>query len=236
MPKTKLDAACAQLAECPAGKRKVDYWDTVTTGFVLEVRSTGGKTYYLRYFDGGGRQRQIKIGGHADVTFDQARKAARRLRSEVVLGGDPLAQKQGKRAVPTYATLAEQHIDHAKTYQKSWWSTEGLLKKHVVPRFGRMRLDEITSRDVARFLADKAAEGLSPASCEKLRMLLGRSYQLAVEWEFAGAERNPARGVRIPTFDNRRQRYLTAAETDRLLRAAGRSAQPQLKRSSSCCC
>ena len=36
-----------------------------------------------------------------------ARKAAKRLRSEVVLGGDPLAAKKEKRAVPTYAELAK---------------------------------------------------------------------------------------------------------------------------------
>ncbi|MBA3510451.1 site-specific integrase [Sphingomonas sp.] len=225
-----MTAAFCAAAKCEPGKRKTDYWNIGDPiGLVLETRESGRATFYLRYQDTRGRQRQIKLGGYPEISLDQARKAARRLRSEAALGADPLATKKDKRAVPTYAILADQHIAHAKTYQKSWWSTEGLLKKHVIPRFGRMRLDEITSQEVARFLADKAAEGLSPASCEKLRMLLGRSYQLALDWEIAGAERNPARGVRIPAFDNRRQRYLTADESARLLRAAERSAQPQLR-------
>ncbi len=100
MPKIKLDASTCLTAGCDPGKRKTDYWDTHTAGFVLEVRSTGGKTYYLRYFEANGRQRQHKIGGHADINFDQARKAARRLRSEVVLGGDPAATKEDKKAIP----------------------------------------------------------------------------------------------------------------------------------------
>jgi hypothetical protein len=53
MPKVKLDASTCLTADCEPAKRKTDYWDTQTAGFVLEVRSTGGKTYYLRYYEWG---------------------------------------------------------------------------------------------------------------------------------------------------------------------------------------
>lgn len=86
MPKIKLDHTFCLTAQCEPGRRKTDYWDVIVSGFVLEARSSGGKTYYLRYFDAAGRQRQHKIGGHGEITFDQAKKAAQRLRSEVVLG------------------------------------------------------------------------------------------------------------------------------------------------------
>ena len=229
MPKCRLDAAAAMVARCPLGKKKIDLWDEVTTGFVLEVRATGGKTYYLRYFDQGGRQRQLKIGGFGDISFDQARKAARRLRSEVVLGGDPLAAKQEKRSVPTYGELADRHIAHAKTYQRSWWSTEGLLRKHVIPRWGKLRLDEITPPAISQWLAEKRAEGLQPASVDKLRVLLSKSLQLALEWQVPGVDRNPVRSVPRAKYDNKRERYLEAAEADRLLSAAERSLNPQLR-------
>src|SRR5688500_1389845 len=124
MPKIKLDAAFCLIAHCPAGQRRETYWDTIISGFVLEVRSTGSKTYYLRYVDENDRQRQHKIASYADVSFDQARKMAKRLRSEVVLGGNPAAKKEEKRAVITYAALAAQHIAHAKTYQKRPENTE----------------------------------------------------------------------------------------------------------------
>jgi integrase len=145
-----------------------------------------------------------------------------------VLGGDPLQEKQEKRSVPTYASLAEQHIAHAKTYQRSWWSTEGLIRKHLLPRWGRLRLDEIHSQDIAKWLAEKS-EGLKPASVEKLRCLLGKGFQLALEWEMPGVDRNPVRSVPRPVFDNRRERFLSAEEAGRLLEAAGASLNPQLK-------
>ena len=150
MPKVLLSNAVALAASCQPGKRKTDYWDSQTPGFVLEARESGGRTYYLRYFDQTGRQRQHKIGGFNDISFDQARKAARRLRSEVVLGGDPAGAKEDRKAIPTYAELSAQHLAHAKTHMKSFDSLETIMRLHVVPRWGRQRLDEITAQDVGK--------------------------------------------------------------------------------------
>jgi len=229
MPKAKLDSAFALTAACEAGKKKTDYWDTITSGFVLEVRSTGGKTYYLRYFDQNHRQRQHKIGGHADISFDQARKAAKRLRSEVVLGGDPSGVKEEKRAIPTYASLAEQHLADAKTYQRSYDTTEMYMRRHIVPRWGKLRLDEISQQDIAKWLAEKADSGLAPATVEKIRVLFSRSFELGSRWKIAGAETNPVRGISRPKFSNARERFLTTAEAVRLHKAVEASVNPQLR-------
>jgi integrase len=231
MPKAKLDAAFCAAAACEAGKRKTDYWMSGgdPAGLVLEVRPSGGKTFYLRYQDHAGRQRQVKLAGYGQVTFEQVRKLAKRVRSEVLLGGDPLAAKREKKAVPTYAALAQQHIAHAKTYQRSWSTTEGIIRKHLLPALGRMRLDEITPQQISRLLAEKLDEGLAPATVEKIRVVLGKSYAFAQEWQIPGVDRNPVRLVKRPVFDNRRTRSLSAVEVERLLEAAARSANPQLK-------
>ena len=229
MPKFKLNAGFCSAAECSPGKRKTDYWDTHTSGFVLECRESGGKTYYLRYFDGAGRQRQHKIGGFGDISFDQARKAARRLRSEVVLGGDPAGAKDDKKAIPTYAELSAQHLAHAKTHMKSYDSLETIMRLHLVPRWGRHRLDEITLQDVGKWLAEKTEDGLMPATVEKLRVMMGRSFELGRRWGVAGCTHNPTRGIQRPKFDNKRERFLTSDEAGRLLKAAGDSLNPQLR-------
>lgn len=99
--KLKLDHLTCLTATCTPGKKRTDYWDTVTTGFVLEVRAGGSKTYALRYIDEHGKQRQHKIGGYGEITFAEAQKAAKRVRSQVVLGGDPAAKKAEKKAAVT---------------------------------------------------------------------------------------------------------------------------------------
>ncbi len=228
MPTQKLDAAFCLAATCRPGRKKTDYYDTVTTGFVLEVRASGGKTYCLRYSDPNGRQRQLKIAGFEDVTFAQAQKKAKKLRSEVVMEGDPAARKERKKAVPTYAELAKRHIDHAKTYLKRPENTEAVINNHLVARWGKLRLDEITEEDISKWLGEKR-QTLAPATVEKLRVTLGRSFELGRRWKIPGAELNPARGVPRFRFDNARERYLSASEAQRLVAACESSSNPQLK-------
>jgi integrase len=228
MPKTKLNATFCLTAVCEPQKRKTDYWDTIISGFVLEVRSTGGKTYYLRYFDQNERQRQLKLGGYADITFDQARKKAKKLRSEVVLGGDPLSDKEERKAISTYSALAEQHLAYAKAHLRSHSSTETNLRVHILPRWGKLRLNEIKPQDISAWLAEKAKDGLKPATVEKIRILFGRSFELGRRWVLPGCENNPVRAVPRAKFNNARERFLTASEAARLLKACDESLNPQL--------
>lgn len=229
MPKAKLDAALCLVATCPEHKTKEVFWDTATTGFTLEVRPNGGKTYYLRYWDEGGRQRQIKIGGYTDLSFDQARKKAQRLRSEVTLGGDPAAKKQERKAIPTYAELSKQHLTHAESYQRSHGDIESIMRLHLVPRWGKLKLNEIKQQDVAKWLGEKRAEGFAPSTVEKIRVTFHRSFELATRWNIPGGQPNPIRGIPRPKFDNKRQRYLSATEAERLQRAVAGSPNRNLR-------
>lgn len=229
MPKLKLDNSNALTAQCEPGKRKTDWWDTHIRGLVLEARSSGGKTFYLRYQDEHGRQRQFKIAAFGDLTVDKVRKEAQRLRSQVVLGGDPAATKEEKKATPTYAEFADQHLAHAKTYQRSYDTTEMYMRRHIKPRWGKLLMSEIKQPDVAKWLADKTEEGLALATVEKLRVILGRSFELAIRWNTPGVTRNPARGIKRPPINNARDRYISATEAQRLRLAVAGSRNTQLK-------
>lgn len=224
MPKVKLDQAFVASARCEDGKKKTDYYDTVTTGFVLECRSTGGRTYYLRYEDAGGRQKQHKIGRFEDITLANARKAAQRLRSEVVMGGDPAATKAAVKAVPLYAELAAMHMTDAETHQRSYSTTEMYMRKHIVPRWGKVRITDINPRAISQWLASKREEGLAPATVVKIKAIFGRSFELGARWGVPGCEgKNPVRAVQTKPVDNARTRYLNAEEAARLIEGAGRS-------------
>jgi integrase len=229
MPKLKLDTTNCLTAQCGAGKKKTDYWSTEVRGLVLEVRSTGGRTFYFRYQDQQGRQRQHKICAFGDLTIDKVRKEAQRLRSEVVLGGDPAGKKEEKKAIPTYAAFVQRHLDHAKTYQRSYDTLEMYVRRHIKPRWGKVLMSEVHQPDVAKWLAAKSEEGLALATVEKLRVILGRSFELALEWNVPGVTRNPTHGIKRPPINNARDRYLTAAEAQRLRMAVANSRNTQLK-------
>ncbi len=228
MPKVKLDSAFVLAARCEEGKRKTDYYDNAVTGFVLECRSTGGKSFYLRY-DSDGRQRAVKLAAFGDAPFAQIRRKAEKLRSEVVMGGDPAAAKADAKAVPLYSELAAMHMADAELHQRSFSTTEGYMRVHVVPRWGRVRLTDIDSRSVARWLASKRDEGLAPATVVKIRAIFSRSFELGARWGVAGCDRpNPVRAVESKPVNNARERYVTAEEAVRLIEAARASRNPQL--------
>lgn len=132
MPHENLSSSFVNTIVCPPGKAKADYYDNTITGFILEVRSSGGKTYSLRYRDSHGKLRQHKIGDVKSITFDKARNAAEKLRSRVVLGEDPAEERKTKRSIPTLADFNhDRYMPFVKGYKKSWDSDDSYLRNHI---------------------------------------------------------------------------------------------------------
>ena len=226
MPKVQLTAAFCATAQCEPGKRKTDYYSDTYIGFGLECRASGGKSYFQRYFDQHGRQRQVTIAGHNEVKFEDAKKAAKRIRSEAVLGGDPAAKADKKKAIITYRELADMHLTYAASHHRSD-GAQRILRNHVIPRFGRLRLDEIKQQDITKWLAEKRQGGLAPASIAKIKTVMSKSFELARQWELFDS--NPTKHSWKETYNNARERYLTSEEAGRLRLACECSANPQLK-------
>ncbi|MCJ2178599.1 site-specific integrase [Novosphingobium album (ex Hu et al. 2023)] len=228
MAKLKLTSALCRIVECEPGKRKEVFRCTEQTGFGIEVRSSGEKTYWFYYTNPAGKAAQIKIGRYSDVSFDVAKKKAKELRSQTVLGGNPAAEKAERKAIPTYAILAQQHIDHAHTYQRRPENTEAIIRKYLIPRFGKLRINDVTPQAIAKHLAE-LRKTLAMSSVDKIRVTLNRSYVLAAKWGLPGSERNPVQAVERPRYDNKRERFLTPNEAKRLLDACAASLNPLLR-------
>lgn len=229
MPKAKLDATFCLTAQCRSGKKRTDYYDTTVTGFVLECHASGAKTYTFRYQDSYGRQCQRKIGAYGDLTFAQAQKLAKKYRAEVTMGGDPAARKAEKKSTPVYADFVKEQVAYGKSYQKRPGNTEAIVRCHLEPKWGRKRLDEITTPEVAKWLADLREGGLAPATVEKIRITFNRSFELALKWQTPGVKFNPVRGIPRPKFTNARENFLTSDQAAALLKACEASINPQLR-------
>ncbi|MFN3878055.1 MAG: tyrosine-type recombinase/integrase [Brevundimonas sp.] len=229
MPKAKLDQTFVNAALCEPGRNKVDFYDTQIKGYILEVRVTGGKTFAYRYKDLSNRQCQYKIGKVEDLTAAAARKQAERLRSRVAIGDYPGAAKALAKSVPTYGSLADMHLEYALLHLKSFTSTESVIRLHILPRWSKVRLSDIHSRDVALWLAAKQKEGLAPATIEKIRVTFGRSFELGVRWNVPGSDKNPTKGIPRKPLLNARERFLSAEEASRLKKAVSESENSQLQ-------
>src|SRR6516165_11242926 len=107
MPIVRLSPTFVRRVSCPSEHKKIDYFDTAMRGFMLEVRATGGKTYYQRYTDERGRERQYKIGPADVLTLRQAKRKAKQIKAQAILGGDPQRERQERRSIPTLRAFVE---------------------------------------------------------------------------------------------------------------------------------
>lgn len=229
MPTANLDAAFVRTATCPEGKRRIDYYDSTITGFVLEVRSSGSKTFALRYRDTRGAQRQFKIGDTESLSFDQARKKAEQIRSRVVLGENPAEDKSVKRAVPTVAAcFREVYLPHIDKTRRNYASDLSFWKTHLLPKFGDRPLTELTRQDVVDARAEMLEAGYSKGMANKWIVQLRYFYNVAKAASVPGAESNPAKDIKQQAIEGR-ERFLSVEETERLRIAVARSENPQLK-------
>lgn len=230
VPVLALRPQVLSTLECSKGMRKVDYRDSICRGLLLEVRSTGGRTWYLRYVSARGQRRQLRLGDQCDLSLGQARRMADLLRTEVALGNDPSQERQDLRSVPTFAQFAdEQLLPFLKVSKRSWKWDASLLRCHLIPAFGGKTLDAVTRTDVLTFQVTKLESGLAAGTVYRVMVLLRHCYKLALEWELKGVSTNPCLKVPLPKVEQSRERFLSADEAQRLLVAVRSSKNRELE-------
>jgi integrase len=219
VPKAILTSSLVEQSRCPTGARRIDFFDADFPGFMLEVRCSGGKTFYQRYRDSRGRERQFKIGSARVLTIRQARRKARAVLADAILGNDPQRQREELRTIPTFAEfIRDSYLPFAKNVKRSWRTDETILRIHIIPRFGRLPLDQISNQGIADLLRHKQNTGYASGTTNRVLVLLRFVFNLAHKWGVPGSSKNPTVGLKtVP--DVYRERFLTPDEARRLLAA-----------------
>lgn len=214
---TKRDLEGLPPQSANAGAREAEYSDTECIGLKCLVNRQGRKYFYFRYTHNKQR-RAVKVGEFPSTSLVEARQRCNELRAMLDRGIDPQAEKEKIRAIPSFGSFVEEHyLPYARETKRSYADDQSRLHHHLLPRFERLALHEITPQMVQVFLAEKKKSGLSPATVNRLRSLLQRILALAVQWGYL--ERNIAQG--LPKFqeNNQRQRFLDGDELQAFQRA-----------------
>jgi integrase len=171
-----------------------------------------------------------RLGDATVLTLAQARKKCKAALNRVAMGNDPAAAKRTLKAIPTFAEFIEsQYLPHVKAYKKSWQTDVSLLKNHLLPRFGKKYMDEITRQDIVSMHADRKASGAAAGSANRLLIMMRYIFNLAIRWEVAGITNNPTKNVPLMPENNKRERYLRHDEARSLYESVCRSPNPMLK-------
>ena len=177
------------------------------------------------YTSAAGRRWRVRYvkpdGNHTDK-----RGFATKREAEQWLAGVEVAKARGE-YVPmaagriTIGALGPAWLERQKGHMKPSWfrSYESAWRVHVQPRWGAVKLAEITYTDVQGWVAELAAKR-GPVIVQTAHGVLARILDDAVRDRLLAA--NPARSVKLPRRTKRRNVYLSVAQLGHLADEAGR--------------
>ncbi len=192
------------------GPRRTIYYDEVQKGFVLVVEPTGHKSFKLAY-SFGGRPRALHIAATNAIGLAEARAIARDRMADVVKGVDVQAEKVAARAAGTFEELATRYREEfAKKRNRSWAQADFLVRKYLLPRWGKLGVGDVTRADVRRVFRRLTDDG-APVMANQALAAASAIFSWAMKNEVVALAANPCHGVeRNPTRS--RERVLSDAE------------------------
>ena len=153
----------------PPGKQRLTVSDLGCPGLSLEVRLSGEGSWRYRYTFNK-IQQCLTLGLASELSLAQARERYFEFRQVFEAGDDPrhLMHPNPLKSCPTFGQFgAGLYIPYIKGYKKCVSADETLLKNHLLPRFGTLRMNQISRLDISQFISEKHASGYKPAYCNR---------------------------------------------------------------------
>jgi integrase len=193
-------------------------WDGKLIGFAVRVRSSGAKSFVVKYRAGSGRgapTRRLTLGRVGKLTPDEARKLARKVLGAVANGVDPAALKTADRRASTLTEVAELFLaEHVEAKRKPTTAAHYrlILKKFVLPELGSRKAAQISPGDIAKL---HVAMRNRPYQANRMLEVVGSLYSFAGRRHMIPPGCNPTRVIeKYP--EKGRERYLSTDELGRL--------------------
>src|SRR5262245_10654738 len=183
-------------------------WDTHQRGLAIRVQPTGARAWKAIY-SYHGRPRWLHLGDVGAIGLADARTLAAEAMLAVARGKDPAAEKRAERGAGTFAELAERYVEHyAKRRNKSWAQADKLIRRHALPRWGKLQAARISRAEVRAMMSRIEA----PVLANQVLAAASAIFSWAVKQEVVGT--NPCRGV-DRNATRSRERVLSESELPR---------------------
>lgn len=169
-----------------------------------------GKSWRVLYRDPNGKLRNKSFPRKVDATAFAATVETSKLAGAYV---DPNAGKI------TVGYWAERWLEGKVALKPSTRERyAGILRTHVVPRWGNVKLNDVSHSDIQRWVAELSKKRAAETVRKTFRVL---SLVLASAVKDERLARNPAEGVELPTITTGERMFLTHEQVHRLAQACG---------------
>lgn len=204
------------IEELPAPNRntRLYFHDTKQPGLSIYVTKSGARTFFVRNKANGADDR-IVLGRYPDLSIENARKMASKVRGDIANGKDPQEHKRTIRNEMTFGELFETYMErYSKRHKRSWKYDEREVNKFLSHWF-RRKLTRIKQDDVYKEfhrIADNHGIYQANRMLERIRAMFNKG----IEWGWEG--RNPAVGIK-KFREKSRDRFLLPEEVSRFFDA-----------------
>lgn len=189
-------------------------------GLRIRVMASGIRSFVFRY-KFSGKNNAITLGRVEGLELKEAEQQAKALRHQVDQGQNPAHERRETKRVntgldreselnPLFRDFVKQEFipKYAKRHTKTWAGTERYFDRDILPVLGKLRLKEITRRDVVKVLdiiQDRGAYFVS----NRVRAAMSRAFTFAIQQGFLDA--NPVQYTACMK-EKARERVLTEEE------------------------
>jgi integrase len=221
------DLGIRRLKAPKPGKRREKY-DGEIRGFGIRITDRGIRSYILLYSHFG-RRRRYTIGRVGELSIDEAREEARRLRGLIRQGRDPAAEEKAARAVAKVAASPKTFFEIVDLYEKRVLASKRrgrqarmTIDLHLMPYWKDMPLTSITRPHVLERVEMLVDAGKSEMA-RGVFQICRRLFNWAITRGTFGLEHSPCEKLRPADLIGERrvrERILTDREWRALLRAS----------------
>lgn len=181
-------------------------------------RAHGEGTVYKRKDRPGWVAELPQVRGKRKRIYARTRdEAARKLRRALADRDRGLADADDRIKVGDFLTRWLEEDARPSIRPATYRSYERLVRLHLVPELGKVRLARLRPDDVQAMMNRKLAAGQSPGNVAKMRVVLRRALHVAMRWELVN--RNVAALTAPPKVERYQARPFTQAEVRAFLRA-----------------
>ena len=156
------------------------FWDRDLAGFGVRVHATGRKLYVVQSRGPAGLKR-VTLGPYDGISIDERRQEATEVIDRIKRGEEPVPPEPALE--PTVADLAARCLSvdvGVRCKPATVKSYKMALDRHILPAFGKKRLEEVDPEDVAA-LHHRMRD--MPSMANRAVWVLSRLFVLAETWE-----------------------------------------------------